>query len=80
MCIYRGVTDYAKQLILLRFIGHIKFAYVKLNILKLTMHSDDGTIKIRWRIRGVTGWKVMAMFWRYKIWKIQEAIDAYHDV
>ncbi|EFN70217.1 Uncharacterized protein C6orf136-like protein [Camponotus floridanus] len=76
----RGITDYAKQLILLRVIGHIRFAHVKLNILKLTTHSDDGTIKIRWRIRGVTGWKVISMFWRYKIWKIQDAIDAYHDI
>ncbi|XP_050460085.1 uncharacterized protein LOC126855982 isoform X1 [Cataglyphis hispanica] len=76
----RGVVNYAKQLILLRVIGHIKFAHVKLQILKITMHNDDGTVKIRWRIRGVTGWKVFAMFWKYKFWKIQDAIDTNHEI
>ncbi|KAM0736957.1 Uncharacterized protein ACS0PU_000050 [Formica fusca] len=76
----RGVVNYAKQLILLRVIGHVKFAHVKLQVLKITMHSDDGTVKIRWRIRGVTGWKVFTMFWKYKFWKIQDAIDTNHEI
>ncbi|XP_072758483.1 uncharacterized protein [Anoplolepis gracilipes] len=76
----KGITNYAKQLILLRTIGHIKFAHVKLQVLKITMHSDDGTVKIRWRIRGVTGWKVFSMFWKYKIWKIQDTIESNHEI
>lgn len=72
--------NYAKQLILLRIVGHIKFAHVKLDIIKITMHPENDTVQIRWRIRGVSGWKVFSMFWKYKIWKIQEAIQANHEV
>lgn len=80
MCTYRGVINYAKQLIFLRMIGHLKFAHVRLQVIKITMHSDDGTVKIRWRIRGVTGWKVFSMFWKYKFWKIQDSIDSNHEM
>jgi len=69
-----------KQLILLRLIGHIKFAYVKFDIIKITMHSENDTVQIRWRIRGVTGWKVFSIFWKYKIWKIKDAINTNQEV
>jgi len=69
-----------KQLILLRLIGHIKFAYVKFDIIKITMHPENDTVQIRWRIRGVTGWKVFSIFWKYKIWKIKDAINTNQEV
>lgn len=72
--------NYAKQLILLRFIGHMKFAHVKLDIIKITMHPENDTVRVRWRIRGVSGWKVFTMFWKYKFWKIQEAINANQEL
>ncbi|XP_024879903.1 uncharacterized protein C6orf136-like [Temnothorax curvispinosus] len=63
--LHMGLVSYAKQLILLRFIGHMKFAHVKLDILKITMHSENDTVQVRWRIRGViTGWKVFSVFWK----------------
>lgn len=43
---------------MLRTIGHIKFAYVKFEILKITMDPDDNTVKIRWRVRGISAMKV----------------------
>ncbi|XP_029175774.1 uncharacterized protein LOC114944157 [Nylanderia fulva] len=76
----RGVVNYAKQLIFLRMIGHIKFAHVSLQVIKITMHSDDGTVKVRWRIRGVSGWRVFYMFWKYKFWKIRDSIDSNHEI
>ncbi|KAL6260685.1 hypothetical protein P5V15_008208 [Pogonomyrmex californicus] len=76
----RGLMNYAKQLIWLRVIGHIKFAHIKLDIIKITMHTEDDTVKVRWRIRGVTGWKVISMFWKYKFWKIQDSINDNHEV
>ncbi|XP_019888780.1 uncharacterized protein C6orf136 homolog isoform X2 [Ooceraea biroi] len=75
-----GVGNYAKQMILLRMIGHLKFAYVKCDIVKITMHPEDGTIKVRWRIRGVTGFRMFFSFWKYKIWKIRDAIDKDHEL
>ncbi|XP_024875754.1 uncharacterized protein LOC112457098 [Temnothorax curvispinosus] len=76
----RGLTNYAKQLILLRCVGHIKFAHVKFDIMKITMHPENSTVQVRWRIRGVTGWKVFSMFWKYKVWKIHDAISADQEV
>ncbi|XP_039311461.1 uncharacterized protein LOC105198313 [Solenopsis invicta] len=76
----RGLMNYAKQVILLRIIGHIKFAHVKFDIIKITMHPENDTVQVRWRIRGVTGWKVFSMFWKYKVWKIQDAISTNQEV
>lgn len=57
-CLYSGLYHYVKQIALLRTVGHLKFAYVKFEILKITMHPEDDTVKIRWRIRGISGLKV----------------------
>lgn len=77
-----GLYSYVKQVALLRTVGHLRYAYVKFEILKITQHPEDNTIKVRWRIRGVSGLKVMFMFWKYKLWKIKEifeAQDAWYD-
>ncbi|XP_012056535.1 PREDICTED: uncharacterized protein LOC105619624 [Atta cephalotes] len=76
----RGINNYIKQLILLRMIGHLKFAYVKLDMIKITMHPESDTIQVRWRIRGITGWKVFTTFWKYRFWKIKDAINTNHDI
>lgn len=60
---------------LLRTVGHIKFAYVKFEVMKITMHPEDSTIKVRWRIRGIGAWKVMLTFWKYKLWKLKEVFE-----
>ncbi|KAF4532551.1 hypothetical protein B566_EDAN010843 [Ephemera danica] len=70
-----GLYNYVKQVALLRTVGHLKFAYVKFEILKITSHPEDGTVKIRWRIRGISALKVMLTFWKYKLWNIKEAFE-----
>ncbi|XP_066260839.1 uncharacterized protein C6orf136 homolog [Euwallacea similis] len=77
-----GLINYVKQVALLRTVAHIKFAYVKFDVLKITQHPEDGTVRIRWRIVGVSGLKVMVQFWKYKLWKMKETIqqnEAWHD-
>lgn len=73
--LFSGLYHYVKQIALLRTIGHLKYAYVKLEIIKITKHSDDGTIQIRWRVRGISGLKVMLKFWKYKLWKLKEIFE-----
>ncbi|XP_024892184.1 uncharacterized protein LOC112467696 [Temnothorax curvispinosus] len=57
--LHMGLVSYAKQLILLRFIGHMKFAHVKLDILKITMHSENipcrfvGVYVVSYRLEGI---------------------------
>lgn len=77
-----GLLNYVKQVALLRTVGHIKFAYVKFEILKITQHPEDGTVRVRWRIRGISAMKVMFQFWKYKLWQWKEMFeksDSWYD-
>ena len=71
----RGLYSYVNQVALLRCVGHLKFAYVRFEILKITQHPEDGTIKVRWRISGISGLKVLLQFWRYKLWQWKEILQ-----
>lgn len=64
-----------KQIALLRTVGHFKFAYVKFEILKITRHPNDNTVRVRWRIRGISALKVMLNFWKYKLWAMKEVFE-----
>lgn len=66
-----GLYHFVKQVAFLKTIGHLKYAYVKFDVLRITKHPDDFTIKIRWRVRGISGLKVMFNFWKYKLWDIE---------
>jgi len=71
-----GLFPYIRQIALLRTVGHLKFAYVKLEILKITKHPEDNTVKVRWRIRGISALRVMLQFWKYKLWQLKELFDS----
>ncbi|CAH2100391.1 unnamed protein product [Euphydryas editha] len=70
-----GLFHYVRQIALLRTIAHIKFAYVNFEILKITAHPEDSAVRMRWRIRGISGLKVFFMFWKYKLWNIKEVFQ-----
>ncbi|XP_026461686.1 uncharacterized protein C6orf136 homolog [Ctenocephalides felis] len=77
-----GLYHYVKQIALLRTVGHLKYAYVKFEVLKITLHKEDNTVRVRWSVRGISGLKVMFTFWRYKLWKMQEIFkdqEAWYD-
>ncbi|XP_060523560.1 uncharacterized protein C6orf136 homolog [Cylas formicarius] len=71
----KGLYNYAKQVAFLRTVGHFKFAYVNFDILKITQHPEEGTIKVRWRIKGVSALYVMLKFWKVKVWRSKEIIE-----
>lgn len=73
--IYSGLYDYVKQMALLRTVGHLRFAYVRVDVLKITKHPEDYTVKVRWRITGISAMKVMLNFWKYRLWKWKEIFD-----
>jgi len=70
-----GLYHYVKQIALLRIVGHLKFAYVKFDVLKITSHPEDGTVKVRWRIRGVSGLKVFLNFWKISLMNLKDSIE-----
>ncbi|XP_014207046.1 uncharacterized protein LOC106638415 [Copidosoma floridanum] len=78
----KGIYPYVKQMAWLRTVGHIKYAYVKMDVLQITMHTQDNTVRVRWRINGITGIRVLINFWKFKFWKIRESLkeaEAWHD-
>lgn len=81
--ITNNLADYAKQLALLKIVGHLKYAFVELQILKLTTHHSEGTIKVRWRIVGLGGMKVFINFWKYKVWNLKDSalkdVESWYD-
>ncbi|XP_055842848.1 uncharacterized protein C6orf136 [Episyrphus balteatus] len=70
-----GLYHYVKTVALLRTVGHLKYAYVKLEVLKITKHPEDNSVRIRWSVRGISGLKVMFQFWKVKLWKFKEILD-----
>lgn len=44
------------------------------------MHVEDGTVKARWRIRGVTGLKMIIKFWKVNIWKMSDNLEKNHEL
>ncbi|CAG0901129.1 unnamed protein product [Darwinula stevensoni] len=75
-----GLWKYIQQVALLRVIAHLKFAYVKFNVLKITYHPEEGCIKVRWQINGISGLKAMALFWKFKILKYSEMMKEHQSV
>nr|XP_045598649.1 uncharacterized protein LOC123758369 [Procambarus clarkii] len=77
-----GLMSYVRQVALLRTVGHFKFAHVRFEILKITKHPEDGTVRVRWRIVGLSGLKAMFQFWKFKLWDwkgIVNQMESWYD-
>jgi len=68
----QGLPKYIQQIALLKTVGHVKFAFIKFEIINMSMSHEEGRITVRWRIKGLSGLRVMLKFWKYKLWKWQE--------
>lgn len=74
---FRGVFGYIKQIALLRAIGRIKFARIRLDILKITAHPEDGTVRVRWRIRGIPSYKALISYIKHFSFFITHELEGY---
>lgn len=72
----RGIFPYVRQVAFLRTVGHLKYAYVKFEVIKITKHTEDNAVRVRWRIRGISGLRVMLNFWKFKLWKMNEIFES----
>jgi len=76
-----GTLSYAIELLKIRWKISVKFSNAVIQILKITHDEDDGTVKIRWRLRGLRGMKILTP-WKIKIWDLGESIKSeaeWHD-
>ncbi|XP_064617019.1 uncharacterized protein LOC135481018 [Liolophura sinensis] len=68
-----GLNAYALQLSKLRFLASLKFAHMEVVILKCTIHPEDGTVRMRWRLKGLSQFKAL-MFWKFLPWNYKKGV------
>ncbi|KAM9340308.1 uncharacterized protein C6orf136 homolog [Symphorus nematophorus] len=73
----RGRVVYQLTLSLWRFLCLCYYAKARLEVLKLTKHMEDGTIKARWRIRGLPFYSLLLRFYRKDKSHLYRSYDAF---
>lgn len=79
---YEGVLAYRHFMNLLKIYCHMRFVYVRFNILNVSEHPEDGTIRVRWRIAGMGALKMFLKYIPGKLWQrgsMDRACDTWHD-
>ncbi|KAK3920326.1 hypothetical protein KUF71_009613 [Frankliniella fusca] len=65
-----GRSQYSLQAKLLYVIGHLRFLSIRLDVLKITAHPEDGTVKVRWQINVIRHIKIL----KIKFWDLTKSI------
>ncbi|OQR76315.1 hypothetical protein BIW11_07851 [Tropilaelaps mercedesae] len=75
-----GLPSYAMQISMIRFWGHIRYAHIKMNVLKVYSDPVDSSVKVRWRVDGISGLRMIFSLWKYSIFRWREALGdkGYH--
>nr|XP_049612486.1 uncharacterized protein LOC125989976 isoform X1 [Syngnathus scovelli] len=73
----RGRAIYRLSTSLWRLVCLFYFTDVRLEVLKLTKHVEDGTIKARWRLRGLPFLTLMLRFYRKDKPHLYRSYDAF---
>lgn len=68
-----GLTPYAIEIAKLRMFAHFKYANVRLQVLKITTHLDDGSVCVHWRVSGISQ-KRAFMFWKFLPWVYRKSM------
>ena len=55
---FRGLLFYIKDLNLTKIRAHIKYVYVRPQILSLVKREDENTIKVNWRYVGLSTFRL----------------------
>lgn len=45
----------------------------------MTMHPEDSTVKIRWRISGITGYRLAFKMIQFRVWRPREMIEKHNS-
>lgn len=72
-----GVTAYALEIAKLRLFVHLRYANVRMQLLKTTTNDAEGAVQVRWRIMGIPQVKAV-MFWKFLPWsdRSSTAVDS----
>lgn len=64
---FSGRLAYTLEVAKLRLFVHLRLANVRVQLLKTTIHTDDGTVRVRWRVSGISQARAI-MFWNFLPW------------
>lgn len=73
----RGLLVYQLTLSLWRVLCVCYYSKARLEVLKLTKHSEDGTVKARWRIIGLPFYSQLLRFYRKDKSQLYRSYDAF---
>ncbi|XP_036395253.1 uncharacterized protein LOC118784891 [Megalops cyprinoides] len=73
----RGRVLYQLSLSLWKLLCACYFADMRLEVLKLTKHSEDGTVRARWRLRGLPFHVLLLRFYRRDKSSLYRTYDAF---
>lgn len=82
LCPCRGRLLYQLSLSLWRLLCLCYYAEVRLEVLKLTKHMEDGTIKARWRVKGLPFHSLLLRFYykdKSQLYRYQTKAPCYTD-
>jgi hypothetical protein len=66
-CTTVGKWLYAIEIAKLRLFVHFRLANVRVQLLKTTVHVNDGSVRVRWRVSGIPQSRAI-MFWKFLPW------------
>lgn len=65
----KTIQAYKKQLDLLKMYCRIRYKPLTMDLLKVTTHPEDGSIRVRWRIRGTGRIKGFINTWKERLFR-----------
>lgn len=77
---FSGIVNYLKQMSYLRIYAHFVYAYAKVDVMKITKHIEDSSVKVRWRITGITGYSILFKMIQFRVWRPTQMIEQHQRV
>ena len=65
-----GGLQYVNAMHLLKIYAHFKFAFVRMSVLDYAQDVDEGTIRVHWRISGLSLLRVVVLYLPKRLWKM----------
>lgn len=74
-----GLKQYVIQLNKYKSMAHVIYSHVKMEVLKITEHPEDNTVRVRWRVQTIGGIKPILQFWKMLTPKGRKGMVEYID-
>ncbi|XP_022643670.1 uncharacterized protein C6orf136 homolog [Varroa destructor] len=74
-----GLPAYMRQLSMVRLLAHVRYAHVKMNILKVYSDPVEAAVKVRWRVDALSGLRIVILLWKFNILKYRDFLNKKSD-